>query len=79
MTGAATRQHPPLDRWRFDSLASGPEKIWGLEGIAKVLGVSVSTARRWAELPEVPIYRPAGVGSYFAVRTELIAWLRRKV
>ncbi|WP_370158455.1 helix-turn-helix transcriptional regulator [Salipiger bermudensis] len=78
MTTMAPRQRPPLDRWRFDELAGGAEKIWGLEAIAKVLGVSSSTARRWADLDDVPIYRPAGVGAYFALRSELIAWLRSK-
>lgn len=52
--------------------------IWGLPHIAKVLGVSVDTARRWAKLPGVPIYRPAGQGSYVAFSGELRAWLRAK-
>lgn len=76
MTAEGTHQHPPLDRWRFDALAPGPEKIWGLDAIAKALGVSTSTARRWAEHDAVPIYRPAGVGAYFALRSELLAWLK---
>lgn len=68
----------PLDRHRFDALLAGPEMLWGLEVIAKVLGVSVSTARRWAGQDGVPIYRPVGVGSHFAFRTELVTWLRAK-
>lgn len=78
MSGVQHHQHPPLDRWRFDSIAAGPEKIWGLEAIAKVLGVSAATARRWAKLAEVPIYKPCGAGSYFALRSELIVWLKAK-
>ncbi|SFP62999.1 helix-turn-helix domain-containing protein [Tranquillimonas alkanivorans] len=68
--------HPPLDRWRFDAIASGPEKLWGLEEIARALGVSIDTARRWARRADVPIYKPAG--RYFAVRSELNAWLRQR-
>lgn len=78
MNQAGQQEHPPLDRWRFDSIAAGPEKIWGLEAIAKVLGVSAATARRWAKLSEVPIYKPCGAGSYFALRSELLVWLKGK-
>jgi len=69
---------PPLDRWRVDAVLEPERKIWGLPQIAEVLGVSVDKARALARLPEVPIYRPAGSGSYFAFRSELLAWLRRK-
>ncbi|WP_246071174.1 hypothetical protein [Paracoccus haeundaensis] len=46
--------------------------------IAETLGVSVSKARDLASRPEVPIFRPEGSGSYFAFRSELMAWLRGK-
>ncbi|QRZ15391.1 DNA-binding protein [Paracoccus methylovorus] len=69
---------PPLDRWRVDAMLEPERKIWGLNQIAEVLGVSVNTARTWAQLPNVPIYKPSGSGSYFAFRSELLAWLRRK-
>lgn len=68
---------PPLDRYRFDSCLAGSETIWGLEAIARCLGVSVSTARRWARKQDVPIYRPCGV-KYFAMRSELLAWMRSR-
>lgn len=69
---------PPLDRWRADGILEPERKLWGLPLIAETLGVSVDTARTWAKLDGVPIYRPAGTGSYFAFRTELLAWLRTK-
>ena len=69
-------EHPPLGPAQFDAITSGPQKLWGLEEIARALGVSVETVRRWAHLDDVPIYKPAG--RYFAVRSELNAWLRRK-
>lgn len=68
---------PPLDTWRFDAITSGPEKIWGLTNIAAALGVGVDKARRIAQLDHSPIYQPDGE-SYFAVRSELNAWLRSK-
>lgn len=71
-------QHPPLDRWRADGLLEPDRKLWGLPMIAEVLGVSVDKARELAKLAEVPIYRPLGSGSYFALRSELMAWLRGK-
>ncbi|WP_223850324.1 hypothetical protein [Paracoccus yeei] len=40
--------------------------------------MSIDTARTWAKMDGVPIYWPAGTGSYFAFRTELLAWLRTK-
>lgn len=69
--------HPPLDRWRFDAIAEGAEKLWGLNSIATALGVSVDKARRLARRHDVPIYRPDG-HSYFACRSELNQWLRSK-
>ena len=69
--------HPPLDPWRFDAITAGPEKLWGLTSIAGALGISVDKARRLAKMDHVPIYRPDG-RNYFAVRSELNAWLRSK-
>lgn len=69
---------PPLDRWRADELLEPERPLWGLPMIAKVLGVSVDTARKWAREPAVPIYQPEGSGNYFAFKTELVAWLRCK-
>ena len=77
MNNTQTPQRPPLDQWRFDALTNGPEKIWGLKAIADVLGVSVDKARKLAKLEHTPIYRPDGL-SYFALRSELHAWLRSK-
>lgn len=68
--------HPPLDSWRFDAVTAGPEKIWGQEAIAKAIGKSVASVRRYADRPDVPIYRPGG--KYFALRSELNEWLRSK-
>ena len=61
---------------RPDSLSLGSEKIWGLGNIARALGLSVDTTRRLASRPGVPIYRPDG--RYFALGSELNAWLRSK-
>ena len=71
-----TTDNPPLDRWRLDAVLEPNRKLWGLPAIAEVLGVGIDKARELAQIPEVPIYRPAGSGSYFAFRSELIAWLR---
>lgn len=68
--------HPPLDSWRFDAVTAGPERIWGQEAIARAIGKSVASVRRYASRPDVPIYRPGG--QYFALRSELNAWLRTK-
>mgnify|MGYP001077811622 CR=1 FL=1 len=71
-------KHPPFDTFRFDDIiTAGPERIWGLEAIAAVLGVSTSTARRMAKEADMPIYRPDGC-RYFAFRSDLIQWLRTK-
>ncbi|NDV52174.1 DNA-binding protein [Salipiger sp. PrR003] len=75
MADSKPNDTPPLDRWRFDALVAGAEKLWGLEAIARALNVSVDKARRLAREPSVPIYRPIGAGSYFAFRSELDAWL----
>lgn len=78
MTGNDDR--PPLDRWRVDEVlgAAKPEMLWGLPAIAEALSVSVDTARRWSRDPEVPIYQPPGAGQHFAMRSELVAWLKRR-
>jgi hypothetical protein len=76
MKGNHMAQLPPLDRWRFDAIAAGPEKIWGMTAIAHALGVSTDKARRIAKNPAVPIYR--NEGGWFALRSELNAWLKRK-
>lgn len=70
--------HPPLDRWRLDSVLEPERKIWGLPQIAEVLGVSVPTARIFSKVDGCPIYRPPGSGRHFAFRSELMAWLRSK-
>ncbi|MCJ8053879.1 hypothetical protein GB928_018645 [Shinella curvata] len=64
-----------LDAMLEGKLLSKPEKLWGAPAIAVALGVSEDTVREWAKDPEVPIYRPKG---YFARRSELEIWLRRK-
>lgn len=71
--------NPPLDPQRFDEmLENGSRRLWGLPSIAQCLGVSTDTARRWANDPActVPIYRPDG--KWLAIRSELLAWLRRR-
>lgn len=67
---------PPLDRWRADAVLEPERKLWGLPQIAEVLGVSVDKARALAKLAEVPISQPVGSATYFAFRSELLAWLR---
>lgn len=69
---------PKLDPLRFDSMVGVPNKLWGSREISRALGVSESTVRRWAEIPEVPIYRPAGTGRLFCYRIEIETWLKRK-
>lgn len=69
---------PILDRWRADALLEANRPIWGLVNIARVLGVSLDKARVMASSAEVPIYKPKGSRSYFAFRSELLAWLRTK-
>ncbi|TJZ93856.1 DNA-binding protein [Paracoccus gahaiensis] len=80
MTEEPLHDAPPIDRWRLDALLEAPVKgkLWGLPQIAAFLGVSVDTARRWARLPDVPIYRPPGTTSYCAFQSELRSWLRSK-
>lgn len=68
---------PPLDRWRFDETFVDQRPVWGLPAIAKVLGVSIDTARRWANDPGsgLPIAKPGGY-HYCALHGDLMAWLR---
>ncbi|MGR3823878.1 MAG: DNA-binding protein [Salipiger marinus] len=72
-----TDEKPPLSPDRFDALAQGPQRLWGLGRIAEFLGVSRDKARRLAKDAGCPIYRPDGT-SYFALRAELLTWLKRK-
>jgi excisionase family DNA binding protein len=67
---------PPLDPWRADEVFAGDRKLWGAETIAAYLGVSAHTVYTLAQEPDVPIYKPGG--RYFAVKSELAAWLRTK-
>ena len=69
---------PVLDPLRFDTIVGVPNKLWGSREIARALGVSESTVRRWAEIPEVPIYKPAGTGRMFCYRNEIEVWLKSK-
>lgn len=64
---------------RFDAVVrpSKPERLWGAPEIAQMLGVSENTVRNWARDPAVPIYAPRR-GTYFAYRSELENWLRKK-
>ena len=75
---AQHHERPPLDRWRVDAVLEPERPIWGLPHIAKTLGVSVDTARRWARDPAVPITKPEGSGQHFAFRSALMAWLKAK-
>lgn len=69
---------PPLDPWRLDGILEPDRKLWGLPMIAAAVNISVDKARLLADKPDVPIYRPAGSGTYFAFKSELMAWLRGK-
>ncbi|MFC0199260.1 MerR family transcriptional regulator [Paracoccus rhizosphaerae] len=72
---------PPLDVWRLDAVLEPAEvrgKLWGLPSIAAFLGISETTARRWAKKQEIPIYQPPGTMSYCAFQNELRQWRRTK-
>lgn len=69
---------PALDRWRLDEVLEPNRPIWGLDNIAKILGLSRDTVRKLAKCPGVPIYQPEGAGNYFAFRSELFEWLKSK-
>lgn len=71
-----TPDRPPLDRWRFDAIAEPNKPLWGLDQIARAVGLSRDTVRRLARDPAVPITRPTGAGMYFAYKSDLLAWLR---
>ncbi len=62
---------------------AGPEMVllqddalWGAKSIASFAGVGVDTIYAWALDPDVPVYKPGG--RYFAIRSELLTWLRSK-
>lgn len=71
-------EHPPIDRWRFDAIANGPERLWGIETIAGVLGVCGKTVKRWVADPscDVPIRKLEG--RFFALRSELVTWMQAR-
>ena len=50
------------------------EALWTAKAIASFLGCTVDRVYRWADDPAVPIYKKGG--SYFALKSELWAWLR---
>lgn len=52
------------------------DKIWGAPAIAQYLGVSVDTVYSLAVEKDVPVYKPGA--RYFALKSELRTWLRRK-
>lgn len=70
-------EHTSLNPRRFDAILASPEKLWGLNSIAAAIGLSVDATRRLAHSGKAPIYRPDG-RRYFALRSELNAWLRSK-
>lgn len=55
-----------------------PEHLWGLRAIGNAIGVSDDTVRRLVKDPAsgIPVTRPGG--RYYAARSELLAWLRRR-
>ncbi|MGE0853638.1 MAG: helix-turn-helix transcriptional regulator [Hyphomicrobiaceae bacterium] len=55
------------------------EGLWGAKAIARFLGVSQDTVRAWARDPQVPIFKPPGSRRLFALRSELLRWLRTSV
>ena len=66
---------PQLDPRSFDAMIRRRDRLWGLNRIARYLGVSVDKARRLARIPECPIYKPDGSGTFFAFGAELEQWL----
>lgn len=67
---------PPLDPWRVDEMLEPDRALWGLPEIANAARVSVDTVRRWHKGTQAPISKPGG--RYFAMRGELMAWLRAR-
>ena len=56
----------------------GPERLHGAPEIAKAIGMSEDSIPKLARTAGVPIYKPPGLGRYFAYRSELERWLRTK-
>ncbi len=52
------------------------EALWGARAIAQFLRVSVDSVYDLARDPACPIHKPSG--RYFAMRSELMRWLRTK-
>lgn len=71
-------ERPPLDKWRADEALEPNRPLWGLGEIAACLGVSVDTARRWAQdgASGMPVSKPGG--RWFAERRALLAWRRQR-
>jgi hypothetical protein len=52
-----------------------PEIIWGLEAIAKAIGVSPEIAKAYLDTPGFPAGRMAGFkGTYFTTRALIVEW-----
>lgn len=75
---AHPQDRAPLDRWRADEILEPNRALWGLTEIAACLGVSVGTARRWAQndATGMPVSKPGG--RWFSERRALLAWRRHK-
>lgn len=58
-------------------LSLSKEALWSAKAIAAFLGCPVDRVYRWADDPSVPICKKGG--SYFALKTELWAWLRADI
>ncbi len=59
-----------------DIVSLGSEAIWGAKAIGTFAGVGIDTVYAWAIDPDVPVYKPGG--RYFAIKQELMTWLRSK-
>jgi hypothetical protein len=66
----------PVDDVLAEIAAWRAGKLWGASMIAAFLGVSESWVYDLAKDPNCPIYKPSG--RYFALKSELIEWLRTK-
>jgi RNase H-fold protein (predicted Holliday junction resolvase) len=71
-------KHFPIPPARYEALSSGSERICGITITAQAVGLPADTTRRLAARARVPIYLPDERRGSFAVRAELIAWLRQK-
>lgn len=78
VAGSDADDRAPLDRWRVDDVLEPNRPVWGLPAIAKILGLSIDKTRALAREPGVPIYLPEGCRQYFAFRSELMTWLKKK-